>query len=817
MIVLKFGGTSVANADRIKQVKNIIQTTLERSETVVVVVSALGGSTDVLLDMATMAADGNEEFREQIDELRYRHRRAAEGLFSEKSLRNFLPFLKAKTRNLENMLQGLYLIKELSPRIKDYVASFGELLSSYMIAHYLQEVMGNATFLDSRTIIRTDSDFTNAKVDFEVTNVNIKAAIGDKKGVFVMGGFIASNEKNITTTLGRGGSDYTAAIMAAGTGAKELEIWTDVDGVMTADPRKVKKAFSLQEMTYEEALEMSHFGAKVIHPPTVQPALDKRIPIRIRNTFNPTFPGTLISFSSKDKRPVKGISSIGNVALISVEGSGLIGVSGMAGRLFTVLAQKGINIILITQASSEHSICFAVKPIQAQLAKEAIETAFAYEMRLHQIDEVKVEKSLSIVAVIGSNMKNTVGIAGRMFGALAKNGINARAIAQGSSELNISVVVSQEDDAKTLNALHSAFFLSDTKSIHLFLVGTGLIGATLVQQIQRQATYLRNTQSIELKLAAATNTRKMLFDEEGIDFADWQEQLQEIGEKADLNEFVQQMIAMNLPNSIFIDCTASPNPIQHYKTILGASISIVTPNKIANSSQYNNYLEYKALANQYGVQFLYETNVGAGLPVISTLGDLLKSGDKVLQIEAVLSGSLSFIFNSFVGDAVFTEVVREAKERGYTEPDPRDDLSGKDVARKALILAREIGMEIEMEEIEVENILPQPCIDAVTVEEFFEALEANEAHFSQMRDMAAKEGKVLRFLATITEEGAKVSLKSVDSSNPFFGLSGSDNMIVFTTERYKDRPLVVKGPGAGAEVTAAGVFAEIIAISNYLT
>jgi len=687
-----------------------------------------------------------------------------------------------------------------------------------MIAQYFKKSLSVPVYhIDSRNLIKTNSDFNAAQVDFETTNRNIAEQMSAETGVYVMGGFVASNDNDVTTTLGRGGSDFSAAIVAAGLKADEVEIWTDVDGVMTADPRKVKKAFSLIEMTYEEAMEMSHFGAKVLHPPTVQPALDNQIPIRIRNTFNPSFVGTLITNSTQDTDPVKGISSIGDVALMSVQGSGLIGVTGIAGRLFTTLARNRVNIILITQASSEHSISFAVLPKDADRAKKAIEEEFVFEMRSHLINHITIEKNLAIVAVIGSNMRNVIGISGRMFQALGKNGVNIRAIAQGSSELNISAVLSKADVTKSLNALHEAFFLSDTHSLNLYIVGTGLIASTLLTQIKQQYNYLLDKQLLEVKLVGITNTQKMCFDEDGFALEKWQQTLEEVGEPAKLADFVEKMIQQNLPNSIFIDCTASDKPIPYYENILKESISIVTPNKIANSSEFQHYLKYKELARKYGVKFLYETNVGAGLPVITTLNDLLRSGDEVLKIEAVLSGSLSFIFNNFTGDAKFSTIVGQAKERGYTEPDPRDDLSGKDVARKVLILSRELGQSIEIEDIAVENILPEACLKAKTVDSFFTALAKNDQHFTDLRNAASADGKVLRFLATIEQDKASVALKAVSPDNPFYGLSGSDNMIVFRTVRYNERPLVIKGPGAGAEVTAAGVFAEIISIANYLS
>ena len=818
MKVLKFGGTSVKDAARIAKVRDIVAETLKENKKVVVVVSALGGLTDVLIGAAKKAETGDDTFKDVIEDISYRHRKAAEGLFSSaEEMKDFRHYLRNTTKNLENLLFGTSLIKELSPRSLDRVMSYGEIMSSYIVAHFFAKSLPNVEHIDSRDIIKTNDDFGAAQVDFEKTNANIASKMGKEAGVYVMGGFIASTDDDVTTTLGRGGSDFTAAIIGAGLGADEIEIWTDVDGVMTADPRKVKKAFSLTHMTYEEAMEMSHFGAKVIHPPTVQPALDKKIPIRIRNTFNPAFEGTLITFKDNAEYPVKGISSISEISLMTVQGSGLIGVTGVAGRLFTVLARHRINLILITQASSEHSITFAVKPTDTQIAKKAIEAEFLYEIRSHLINDIIVEDDLAIVAVIGSGMKNVKGVSGRTFRALGANGVNIRAIAQGSSELNISSVVSRKDIVKSLNALHETFFLSDTKSIHLFVVGaTGLIGTTLLEQINRQKQFLHASQSLELKLVAVTNSRQMLFDENGLDLTSWNNALEQKGEKADLQSFIDKMKSLNLPNTIFIDCTASPNPIAHYADILSSSISIVTPNKIANSSSLQNYVQYQKLAKKYNVKFLYETNVGAGLPVINTLKDLLQSGDEILQIDAVLSGSLSFIFNSFAGKKSFSDIVKQAQEKGFTEPDPRDDLSGRDVARKVLILSREIGKNIEIDDIEVENILPQACLDAQNVNDFFKALADNDKHFAEMRDEAADEGKVLRFLASITPKKASVSLQAVDSNNPFYSLSGSDNMIVFKTARYLDRPLVVKGPGAGAAVTAAGVFAEIICISNYL-
>ncbi len=816
MKVLKFGGSSVKDADRIRKVRDIVANTLKSTNKLVVAVSALGGLTDFLIDTARKAEAGNDQFKDQLDDIYYRHRQVAEALFTSEELPPIRQYLKKVTNNLENLLIGTSLIKELSPRSLDMVMSYGEVMSSFIIANFLAKTM-NCEHADSRELIKTDNTFNAAQVDFKATNANIKKKLNKKKGVYLVGGFIASNDKDVTTTLGRGGSDFSAAIYGSALDAEEIEIWTDVDGVMTADPRKVKKAFSLKTMTYEEAMEMSHFGAKVIHPPTVQPALDKQIPIRIRNTFNPAFPGTFITANATDDYLVKGISSISDICLITVQGSGLIGVTGVAGRLFKTLAAKRVNIILITQASSEHSITFAINPKDAAAAKSAIEEEFSVEMRQHLINDITVENDLAIVAVIGSNMKNVIGVSGRTFSALGANGINIRAIAQGSSELNISAVISKSDVSKSLNALHETFFLSDTKTVHLFVVGaTGLIGSTLLNQIKAQGAYLKETQSLEIKLVAVTNSRKMHFDEDGLVLDNWEEPLNKHGKKASLKKFIQHMNGLNLPNSIFVDCTASADPIKHYEEILSTSTSIVTPNKIANSSKLLNYLKYQELAKKYNVHFLYETNVGAGLPVISTLKSLLQSGDKVTKIEAVLSGSLSFIFNSFVGDAKFSDIVKAAKEKGYTEPDPRDDLSGKDVARKVLILSREIGQHIEMSDIEVEDILPAACTKAKTVDAFFKALEKNDNHFTKMRDKAAKEGKVLRFLASITPEKASVALKAVDAKDPFYSLSGSDNMIVFTTMRYNDRPLVVKGPGAGAEVTAAGVFAEIISIGNSL-
>jgi len=817
--VLKFGGTSVGTAASIEEVGKIVNKTAQECDKAIIVVSALGGVTDALIDTAQKAKEGDESYRDQLDEIYYRHRKTAEQLLQPLVFSRIQPYLKEQTRNLENLLYGVSLIKELSPRVLDTVMSYGETMSSFIIAEYLiQSLEGKKVkHLDSKQLIKTDSEFGSAAVNFEQTNANLIEATTETPCIYIMGGFIASNRHNVVTTLGRGGSDYTAAIVGAAVHADEIEIWTDVDGVMTADPRKVKKAFSLTRMTYEEAMEMSHFGAKVIHPPTIQPALDRKIPLRIRNTFHPEFEGTLITAQSvPDEHPVKGITSIAEIALVSLQGSGLIGVTGIAGRLFSALAKHRVNIILITQASSEHSISFAIKPQDTERAYQSIAQEFALEMRSHLVEEPLIETGLSVVAVIGANMRNSVGVSGRMFRALGINGINIRAIAQGSSELNISTVIPKTDVGKALNALHEAFFLSDTISLHLFLVGTGLIGATLLEQILRQKDYLLHHQQVEVKLIGIANSRKMLFDPEGIDLSKWRIQMEASSENTDLSGFVAGMLQLNLPNSIFVDCTANPLPVTYYRQILSANISVVTPNKIANSGSYADYLDYRRLSLKRGGKFRYETNVGAGLPIISTLTDLLKSGDEVLKIEAVLSGSLSFIFNNFTPQTSFSNIVKQAQELGFTEPDPRDDLSGKDMARKVLILSREIGHVLEIEDILIENILPEPCIKAKTVDDFYLALELSNPQFATMQQKANDEGKRLRFIAIIDKEQTSVSLQAVSADNPFYQLSGSDNMIVFTTARYLSRPLVVKGPGAGAEVTAAGVFAEIISLANYL-
>ncbi|HEX9934011.1 MAG TPA: bifunctional aspartate kinase/homoserine dehydrogenase I, partial [bacterium] len=629
-------------------------------------------------------------------------------------------------------------------------------------------------------------------------------------------GFIGSTEKNETTTLGRGGSDYTAALIGAALDAKEVEIWTDVDGFMTADPRKVKNVFSIESLSYEEAMELSHFGAKVVYPLALQPTSSLSIPIKVKNTFHPEFKGTVVGKKTPSAFLITGISSIDQIALLRVEGSGLIGVAGISARLFNALAKNRISVILISQASSEHSICLAVTPQAAESAQEAIEEEFRLEIQAGQVDPVVIERNLSIVAVVGENMRKTPGISGRLFQALGKNGVNVVAIAQGSSELNISVVIPQSDESKALNALHEAFFLSQTKTLNLYLLGTGLIGGTLLKQMQRQGKILPRTSDLEIKLIGLGNVDKMVFTEEGIPLAAWRNALEK-GGPIHLNRFVDKLKELNLPNSVFVDCTGSGDVVGLYEDIFRANISVVTPNKIANSGRYALYKQLKDCATRHGVKFLYETNVGAGLPVINTLNDLLASGDRILKIEAVLSGTLSYIFNTVSKEKSFSDVVMEARTRGLSEPDPRTDLTGLDVARKILILSREIGLTLEPEDVVLEPILSEACIKAEDLDAFFKQLEHEDAAFERKRAAVERKNQRLRYVATLENGKAFVSLKTVDPEEPFYSLSGSDNMIVFTTERYRDRPLVVKGPGAGAEVTAAGVFADILRIANYLS
>lgn len=813
MIILKFGGSSVSTPQRVMDVATIIKNLKPKTKSAVVF-SAFGGVTDDLIQMSKLAARRKEDYVEVFNKIRDRHQQAIVelGLRKDKPLHDFV---ESVFNELHDLLHGVYLVKELSTRTLDFISGQGEVLSSAIISHYFNSVKIPSTFVDARTLVCTDETFGSARVDFNTTNRRINDHFKKIKGVGVITGFIGATSKGEMTTLGRGGSDYTAAIFGAALKADEIQIWTDVDGVMTADPRKVKKAFSVPSMTYTEAMELSHFGAKVIHPPTIQPALDKGIPLRIKNTFRPHIAGTLISVKPGDTDyMIKGISSIDDVSLLTLQGSGMVGVAGISARLFGALSQSKTNVILITQGSSEHTISFAVKPDDAQIAAAAIEETFALEIKAKLIENVRVEDGLSIVAVIGENMRNQPGISGRLFQSLGKNGISVVATAQGSSELNISVVIHKKDLLKALNTLHQGFFLSDVKTLNVFMIGAGLIGTTLMRQIEAHKDYLRSSRSLEICVVGISNSRKMVFNTDGISLKKWKDVL-DSGEKADLKVFVDTMKSMNLPQSILVDCTSNDAVVKFYETILDGSINIVTPNKIANSGKFDSYRRLREITKKRNVNFLYETNVGAGLPVISTLKDLLTSGDRIIRIEAVLSGTLSFIFNSFDGTVPFSTIVKEAKKRGYTEPDPREDLSGLDVARKLLILARETGLEIELGNISIEQILPPACIKAKTVEDFFVALEANNEVFSKRLKAAQAKNKVLRFIAQLENGKASIKLQEVDAQHPFYNLSGSDNIISFTTDRYHDRPLVVKGPGAGAEVTAAGVFAEVISLSRY--
>lgn len=815
MKVLKFGGTSVGNAKSIQSVLAIIKESHERGEKPLVVLSAMSGVTNLLTEMAEKAASA-QDYSEALDYLQSKHFQVVKVLLPVKKQNPVLTRLKLFFNELEDLLSAVESLKELSLQSKDLIISFGERCCTYMIAKISEMYFDQGKYIDARNVVKTNSHFGVATVDELLTRTlvtSLKQSYADK--VLFVTGFIGSNEENRTTTLGRGGSDYTAALFASILGAQAIEIWTDVDGILTADPRIAKKAFSLHELSYIEAMELSYFGAKVIYPPTMVPAFQKKIPIVVRNTFRPQLAGTRIQHNSgQSKLPIKGISSISECSLINLSGSGMIGKSGFSGRLFALLARENINVVLITQSSSEHSITFVVHPNDVQSAVRLIKEEFELELLANKLSEPEVESGLSVLAIVGENMKRTPGMAGRLFHALGRNGINVRAIAQGSSEYNISVIISQGDLSKALNAVHDAFFAELKKTINVFVLGVGNIGATLLAQIEKQYCFLSEQNNIDIQLIGLSNSKKMLVCPEGIDLTNWRTELNEKGEVANLPLFVEQMKEMNLPNCVFVDNTASPIPATYYVDIFQSNISVVTCNKIANSGTYSHYKLLKETAKKHGVDFYYETNAGAGLPIIRVLKDLMLSGDKIVKIEAILSGTISYIFNNFVGDIPFHTIVKKAQELGFTEPDPRDDLGGVDFMRKMLILGRDAGYPLEESDVELGALLPKTCLEAESVDAFYEMLIQENDFFESLKLRAETEAKVIRYIGSLEDGKASVSIQLVDSSHPFYALSGSDNIISFTTERYKDTPLVVKGPGAGAEVTAAGVFADLVNVGS---
>ena len=819
MLILKFGGTSVGSPEALEKVIEIIKNSGSRKKVAAVVVSAFSGVTDALIEMSRQAASGDTDYTEAAEEMRNRYLDTAAYFLSGDMLTAARKNFEDRFAKLLRVLDGVSVLRELSARSLDLIMSFGERFSAAMISSILNSRGINAVYADTRKLIKTNAEFGKAAVLEEVSFSLIRQWFDSLTALPVVTGFIASTLDGAATTFGRGGSDLTAAIISTALNAEEVEIWTDVDGILTADPRHVKNSFPIESISYEEAMELSHFGAKVIYPPSIQPSLEKGIPIRIKNTFNPESRGTIIlKESPPSPYAIRGISSMSPVALIRVQGPAMVGVAGFSSRLFGAMARRKISIILITQSSSEFSICFSVLPSDVPGAEEAIMEEFAMEIAAGVIDKPATEENLSIIAVVGSRMKRAVGISGKVFQALGRNGINVIAIAQGSSEINISAVISKQDEAKAVNAIHEAFFLSGIRSVNLFLIGTGLIGGTLLNQIAGQREILAKNHMIRIRLIGAADSRRMTFDPDGLDPQEIKTLLKggQSGEPFDLQLFIEKMKAMNLPNTAFCDCTASDDVSMKYAEILKAAIPVVTPNKRANSASLEYYKTLRAFSRDRGIPYLYETTVGAGLPVISTLRDLTLSGDKVRRIEAVLSGTLSFIFNNFDGSKTFSALVREAKAKGYTEPDPRDDLNAMDVARKALILARECGIALEFSSVKIDPILPPACFKASDVDAFFGELEKFDRDFEQRRSKAAAEGRALRYVAVIEEGSARISLREEKTGSPFLSLVDSDNIVVMTTDRYCTLPMVIKGPGAGAQVTAGGVFADIVRIAKTL-
>ncbi len=813
MKVLKFGGSSVGNAESIEKVVDIVRQAREK-ETCAVVLSAMHGTTDALIEAGRSAEKGDDGYLGILSHISERHEEAIEKLFSGQSHSSLPDFVETAIKELEDLCEGVRLIRELSPKTLDRILSFGELVASRIVSAKLSLAGLENQWKDSRLVIRTDSNHGFGSVDFATSNSQIKEYFGAAAGkLHVFPGFIASDALGSTTTLGRGGSDYTAAILAAALDASVLEIWTDVSGMMTADPRFVRNVRQIPRITYREAMELSHFGAKVIYPPTIQPVMAKGIPVLVKNTFAPEDVGTLIEAESTgEKDIIRGITSIDKITVLNLEGSGMVGIPGFSKRLFDALSRASINVILITQSSSEHSICVAIEEKSADKAKVAVDQEFEFEIGVGRIDPLKVESGFSILALVGDNMKEHTGVSGKMFTTLGNNGINIHAIAQGSSERNISAIIASKDVRKAVNTLHETFFSDGNKQINLYIAGVGTVGSRLIDQLRTQHQHLSDELRLNVRVVGLANSRQALVEDEGIDLGSYRTDLAE-AEAMSVTEFADSIIEQNLRNSIFVDVTASADVVEVYSKLLAKSVSVIACNKIAASSSYETYLQLKATAREFGTNFFFETNVGASLPVIHTLGDLLRSGDKVRRIEAVLSGTLNFVFNNYDGTRKFANVVRQAQTEGYTEPDPRLDLSGTDVARKILILAREAGHRMEMDDIANAGFLPESCL-AGSVGDFYSEMEKHEPHFRSLLDDANAKGLTLKYIASFDNGKASVGLQSIGPDHNFANLSGKDNAVLFYTDRYPDQPLVIKGAGAGADVTAAGVFADIIRASR---
>jgi len=814
MKILKFGGTSVANSKSLSRVIKIIQ---NQRGLIAVVVSALGGVTDLLMEMLSLAESGDDNYKDNLTVIEKHHLEIIKNCIPIQNQSVIISFLKKQLNELESRLDAIHVLKEATPKNNSTISSYGEILSSNIIQEIFTFNKINSVLKDSRELIKTYSHNGRDIVDQEVTENLIQSYFKkNTSDVVLLPGFIASDALEETTTLGRGGSDYSAAIIANATDSRVLEIWTDVSGMYTADPKIVAQAKPIEKLSYYEAMELSHFGAKVIYPPTLQPIIEKKIPIVIKNTFAPKDPGTLIDDTPaiENVEIVKGISHIDNVALINLEGSGMIGITGFSKRFFEALSEHNINVIMITQASSEHSICIGVKEDEALKAKKVIDEKFGFEISINKVAPAKIEKYMVNIAVVGEKMKEHQGISGKLFSSLGANNINIRAIAQGASERNISIIIDKKNVIKAVNTLHESFFEAQIKELNLFVTGVGNVGSKLLEQIEKQTEYLIENLRLKIRVIALSNSKKMVLGEDALDLTQWKSKLEESETKASRDMFFKHAKKLNLRNSIFVDNTASEIIAKEYARYLNNNIGVVTCNKIGAADELSNYLNLKKISRKFGSPYLFETNVGAGLPIIDTLNNLIASGDQIIKIQAVLSGSLNFVFNNFKKGVSFHDVVLEAQQEGYTEPDPKIDLSGIDVARKILILARESGMKIELKDIQNESFLPQECLDTQDNKSFFESLVKHSDHFDKMLENVEKEGAKMKYVAQLENGKAKVGIQLIKEGHDFYNLEGSDNIILFYTNRYKEQPLIVKGAGAGADVTASGIFADIIRIGK---